>query len=549
MARGGKRRNQVLRGNTHIDQHHIVPPPAKKAKCTRVPTKHVPVDYAFTSALGNDGDAASAAVLQHDGCIYDAHLHQAFLASRRHATCLLQLVATDYGYYVWQRRTRWHGDEASSKDVTMTELSPRTALMQEAIDLFTQAFEQRAGVRWVDRFDNALRMQPMPSESCGRFCFVAMEYPSASTASLHVRCPPAMHTDVRKLMSLLYKDVECPVLSSRDDDDDDDGVFAMPLPLPYATVAIDFANAILDQVAAALQSKSRGRRGKLQGWSNLYFSAIPHTYPPHNMLDSTTTIENCREMLKELHMSSPTRSLVHHLAPPDFLAQKYAALGVHLQVVPTESLEYDLVATYLDNSKAHVQYKMTIQSVYRINKADEAMAFKPYEVLGNRKLLWHGSTLANWPGILKDGLQIAPPHVASNGHCFGKGIYFSDSVSRSAPYCRVTMEKRTGILLLSEVALGNPNPCTTTNTRAQSAVDFVEYHSVLGVGSFAPSPDGEHVLPDGAVIPIGPLKHHPIGGKRAAHIHVGLDYNEYVIYNPAQTRMRYLVVTDFGFDM
>lgn len=39
---------------------------------------------------------------------------------------------------------------------------------------------------------------------------------------------------------------------------------------------------------------------------------------------------------------------------------------------------------------------------------------------------------------------------------FGKGIYFADMVSKSANYCRTSKSDPTGLMLLCEVALGNP---------------------------------------------------------------------------------------------
>jgi len=48
--------------------------------------------------------------------------------------------------------------------------------------------------------------------------------------------------------------------------------------------------------------------------------------------------------------------------------------------------------------------------------------------LGNRQLLWHGSRLTNWAGILSQGLRIAPPEAPSTGYMFGKGVYFAGAV-------------------------------------------------------------------------------------------------------------------------
>jgi hypothetical protein len=38
-----------------------------------------------------------------------------------------------------------------------------------------------------------------------------------------------------------------------------------------------------------------------------------------------------------------------------------------------------------------------------------------------RMLLWHGSRLTNWVGILSTGLRIAPPEAPKTGYRFGKG--------------------------------------------------------------------------------------------------------------------------------
>ena len=42
-------------------------------------------------------------------------------------------------------------------------------------------------------------------------------------------------------------------------------------------------------------------------------------------------------------------------------------------------------------------------------------------------LLWHGSKIVNFMGLLKGGLKIAPLESAHNGAMFGKGIYLADT--------------------------------------------------------------------------------------------------------------------------
>jgi poly [ADP-ribose] polymerase len=73
--------------------------------------------------------------------------------------------------------------------------------------------------------------------------------------------------------------------------------------------------------------------------------------------------------------------------------------------------------------------------------------------VGNRMLLWHGSRLTNWAGILSSGLKIAPPEAPVTGYMFGKGCYFADCCSKSANYCYTNSTKNTGILSLCEVII------------------------------------------------------------------------------------------------
>ena len=72
-------------------------------------------------------------------------------------------------------------------------------------------------------------------------------------------------------------------------------------------------------------------------------------------------------------------------------------------------------------------------------------------------LLWHGSRLTNYVGILSQGLRIAPPEAPSTGYMFGKGVYFADMVSKSANYCYASTQNNVSCMLLCEVALGNMN--------------------------------------------------------------------------------------------
>lgn len=99
-------------------------------------------------------------------------------------------------------------------------------------------------------------------------------------------------------------------------------------------------------------------------------------------------------------------------------------------------------------------------------------------------LLWHGSRLTNYVGILSEGLKIAPYEAPATGYMFGKGIYFADIVSKSANYC-LPKDNTVGLMLLCEVALGEMNDKDRADYNAHNLP--ADKQSTRGVGKNAPS--------------------------------------------------------------
>ena len=93
--------------------------------------------------------------------------------------------------------------------------------------------------------------------------------------------------------------------------------------------------------------------------------------------------------------------------------------------------------------------------IFELQKGKELDRYK--KDLNNKQLLWHGSRLTNFVGILSQGLRIAPPEAPVTGYMFGKGVYFADMVTKSANYCFASRGNDVGLMLLCEVALGEMN--------------------------------------------------------------------------------------------
>jgi poly [ADP-ribose] polymerase 1 len=74
--------------------------------------------------------------------------------------------------------------------------------------------------------------------------------------------------------------------------------------------------------------------------------------------------------------------------------------------------------------------------VFKVERKGEAEKFEAFKTLENRRLLFHGTAMANMLGILSQGLRIAPREAPSSGYMFGKGLYFADNFDKSAGYSR-----------------------------------------------------------------------------------------------------------------
>ncbi|KAM7303813.1 poly [ADP-ribose] polymerase 1 [Ixodes scapularis] len=291
--------------------------------------------------------------------------------------------------------------------------------------------------------------------------------------------------------------------------------------------------------------KNGGSESKFLDASNRFYTLIPHDFGMRKptilnneelikqkigMVDSLLEIEVAYSMLKVEATEAGTD-------PVDF---HYSQLKAGIEVVSRDSDEFALMSKYVETTHAetHRSYKLQILELFKVAKDGEAKRYKPFKKLPNRKLLWHGSRLSNFAGILSQGLRIAPPEAPVTGYMFGKGIYFADMVSKSANYCCTSPSNPVGLLLLCEVALGNMYERKTAEYVTKLPPNT---HSTKGVGMTYPDPSNKVVTPDGVEVPLGPA------AKDAKQGGSSLLYNEYIVYDTAQVSMQYLMKVKFDY--
>ena len=203
-----------------------------------------------------------------------------------------------------------------------------------------------------------------------------------------------------------------------------------------------------------------------------------------------------------------------------------------------EEEEVRNILQFAQNGQGATHDKFKILNVWRIQRDKEDARFKPFEQDPNRQLLWHGSRFSNFTRILKDGLLIAPPGVPIAGAMFDSGSYFANAFSKAANYTRIYGNNEKGLMLLAEVALG-PNPYlryqsdykARENTQKNNAI------SCYARGKNTCDPKGDIVdSKHGYTIPAGKFIKH----KNSKQV-MSLIYDERIVYDVAQIKLRYLV--------
>ncbi|KAK2649496.1 hypothetical protein Ddye_016985 [Dipteronia dyeriana] len=288
-------------------------------------------------------------------------------------------------------------------------------------------------------------------------------------------------------------------------------------------------------------------RRKLEQLSGEFYTAIPHDFGFKKMrefvIDTPQKLKLKLEMVEALgEIEIATKLLEDDTGmQEDPVYSHYQRLHCHLTPLEVDSTEFSMIAKYMQNThaKTHSSYAVDIVQIFRVERDGEIECFKKFSDSKNRMLLWHGSRLTNWTGILSQGLRIAPPEAPVTGYMFGKGVYFADMFSKSANYCYATGAVTAGVLLLCEVALGDMAELLYAKHDADKLPEGKL--STKGVGQTAPDLSEAQTLEDGTLVPLGKAKEQQLSSK--GH----LLYNEYIVYNVDQIRMRYVVQVNFKY--
>ena len=301
---------------------------------------------------------------------------------------------------------------------------------------------------------------------------------------------------------------------------------------------------ILKEIEDELNNKNPNKE-KLTKLSSQFYSQIPHNFGFKKMcnflIDSKEKIKEKIDMISSLGDMKITLHLLETAdSDKEFENQEekhlydcYKKLNCDIRSISKNEEIYSKLNKYLTakiNSDNDDDYyygnKLSLIKAYEINRLGESQKFKDY---GNKKLLWHGSRITNFVGILSQGLRIAPPEAPSSGYLYGKGVYFADMSQKSSHYCYPVNNE--ALILLGEVSLGKEDIREDTDYELPKTLKKGT-NSVHALGGLEPS-GGENI--NGNVfIPNGDAKKNNNSSYYS-------NYSEYIVYNVDQIKLRYLL--------
>jgi len=464
-------------------------------------------------------------VYAENGVVYNAMLNQTNIKDNNNKFYVIQVIKNKYEekfqvYTKWGRIGRTVGSDLKS----FTDKS-------SAIKEFTKKFQSKTGNKWGCEFKKKNK----------KYDLIEVDYSEEKEEEEEVgknvqKSNVASNLDlkVQELMKMIFD------VSEWERSMADLGFDVKKSPLGKLTKAqVKAGYETLKRIATIIDSTNKSG---LENACSEFYTRIPHNFGMKRptIIRTHAQVKEKIQLLESLDDIQSGMEILKTDSGEDIsvLDSYYKSLNCELAPLDHQSENFKLVSEFISNTHAptHSMYELKLMDVYDVNRVSDNTRYQ--KNLSPKMLLWHGSRLMNWCGILSQGLRIAPPEAPVSGYMFGKGVYFADMVSKSANYCRASKRSPFGLLLLCEVAVGNMNEKLQADYHANNLPDGK--HSTKGVGRTSPDDRASKMLGENVKVPLGkPKTSENQGGY--------LLYNEYIVYDVTQVKPRYLVKVKFNF--
>ena len=278
--------------------------------------------------------------------------------------------------------------------------------------------------------------------------------------------------------------------------------------------------------------------------SDKYYTYVPYSCgrkkPP--VIDTLDRLNKLNDILEELTNIAITTKIMEQSenTSTNTFDLVYKEINTEIKPVEMGSREWNLLSDFVINTHAPTHsFKLKPLDFYKITRSGEKDIYDKYcKNIQNRQILVHGSRMSNWVSILQNGLMLDPSRlgVVITGKMFGYGVYFANSISKSAQYCGSGYGTQKICLALAEVALGDESKRINADFKLSDKTMKKEgKNSCWGLGQMTPQ---TYELIDGAELPVGKLVKSNIPGAY-------LRYDEKIVYDVRQFYLKYLMILEY----
>ncbi|THH26583.1 hypothetical protein EUX98_g7607 [Antrodiella citrinella] len=545
-----------VKSDDKVDDSDDEPAPAPKKMVTVVKRGAAPVDPC-------SGNVDTHQVLSTSDGVWDAMMNQTDVGANANKFYVIQVVHPIGNDNSCTLFTRWGRVGENGQQQRKGPFSSSVAVAE-----FKKQFKAKTSTNWEQRHGMATKK--------GKYTWLERDFEedepdkadsngggSSGAASKEPENIPdsALADEVQELCRIIFstKFIDAHLSSMNYD--------ANKLPLgklAKGTILNGFAalktlSEVISNPGSATATQMGGYRKAVEDLTGRYYSIIPHVFGRNRptVIDSAVLLK--RAALQELDLVDAlgdmeiASKLISSSVLTDDSGKALNPIDAHFKSLRLTNMEHlvktsqefkGLEAYARDTHGSTHSYNVQLLNAYRVERQEETDAWNKagFDGLkdGERLLLWHGSRTTNFAGILKQGLRIAPPEAPVTGYMFGKGVYFADIITKSAGYCYAHLSNGTGLLLLCEVAVKPFYELNNASYNAAQDSRAAACRATKGVGRYRPGAwqDAGDTLENETLTGV----HMPHGKLEDGKDTTALMYNEYIVYDPAQIRVRYLLM-------
>lgn len=283
-------------------------------------------------------------------------------------------------------------------------------------------------------------------------------------------------------------------------------------PLGVLTInQIDKGQEYLDQLSVLLSGKNtKSVQDDIVEITGEFYTVIPHKLGRSKEAAQEAVINSVEKLTSKQDILQLMRDMLNvnskgNVLMDSAIEQKYKALDCKVEILNREDSKFKEIESYVIKSKVGYRNVGKVKNIYSLCRDSEQLAFD--KNIGNEKLLFHGSRVQNWVGILSRGILLPKTVIKlgvnrTDAGWLGHGIYFGDAIDTSLAYAG-SGRRGTSFVAIATVALGK-----------------IKNYSKITYGLTEP--------------PTGYNSCHGVRGTQFAD-------DEFVIYNNNQQKLEYLV--------